>query len=143
MRIITSMLIGTLAVSGLAQIRAAGGTGIAASREGTGAGQEKSVDVTGAWAFQIDLGGCNTGTPTVTFKQAGEKLSGTYSSAVLGEHQFTGTIKGNALTFAFQASFDGTAVSVTYSGTVENESTMKGQVTFGDFGSGTFTAKKK
>jgi hypothetical protein len=100
------------------------------------------IDVTGAWAFQIEIGGGTTGTPTVTFKQEGEKLSGTYSSQVLGEQQLTGTIKGNAITFGFQASFDGNAVKVTYSGTVEKDS-MKGTVTFGDLGEGTFTAKKK
>ncbi len=36
---------------------------------------EKPVDVTGAWAFQIEIGGGTTGTPTVTFKQEGEKLT--------------------------------------------------------------------
>ena len=99
------------------------------------------VDVTGVWAFQIDLGG-NVGTPTVTFKQDGEKLTGTYSSQVLGEQQLTGTIKGVAIEFGFTASLEGNAVKVSYTGTVEKD-TMKGTVTFGDFGSGTFTGKKK
>jgi hypothetical protein len=99
------------------------------------------VDVTGAWALQIDLGG-NTGTPTATFKQDGEKLTGTYSSQVVGEQQLTGTVKGNAIEFGFTASFEGNAVKVTYSGTVDKDA-MKGTVTFGDFGSGTFTGKKK
>ena len=97
--------------------------------------------MTGVWAFQIDLGG-NTGTPTVTFKQDGEKLTGNYSSQVVGEQQITGTIKGKDITFGFQASFDGNAVKVTYTGTVEKD-TMKGSVTFGDFGEGTWTGKKK
>ena len=35
---------------------------------------DKPVDVTGVWAFQIEIGGGATGTPTVTFKQDGEKL---------------------------------------------------------------------
>ena len=99
------------------------------------------VDVSGAWAMQIDLGG-NTGTPTVTLKQDGEKLSGTYSSQVLGEQQLTGTIKGSAIEFGFTASFEGNAVKVTYTGTVEKD-TMKGTVAFGDMASGTFTGKKK
>ena len=42
---------------------------------------EKPADVSGAWAMQIDIGG-NAGTPTVTLKQDGEKLTGTYSSQV-------------------------------------------------------------
>lgn len=105
------------------------------------AAQDKPADVAGAWALQIDLGG-NTGTPSVTFKQDGEKLTGVYSSQVVGEQQVTGTIKGNAISFGFQASFEGNAVKVTYSGTVEKD-TMKGTVTFGDLGEGTFTGKKK
>ena len=102
---------------------------------------DKPADVSGDWAIQIEIGG-NTGTPSATFKQDGEKISGTYSSQVLGEQQFTGTVKGNALTFGFQASFDGNAVKVTYSGTVDKD-TMKGTVAFGDMGEGTWTAKKK
>lgn len=104
--------------------------------------QDKPVDISGAWGFEIQIGGGTTGTPTVTFKQDGEKLTGTYSSQVLGEHQLTGTIKGNAVTFGFQASFDGNAVKVTYTGTVDKDA-MKGEVSFGDLGGGTFTAKKK
>ena len=102
---------------------------------------DKPADVNGAWAIQIEIGG-NTGIPTATFKQEGEKISGTYSSQVVGEQQITGTVKGNAITFGFQASFDGNAVKVTYSGTVDKD-TMKGTVTFGDLGEGTWTAKKK
>ena len=82
-------------------------------------------------------------------KRAGQKASGAstvnerfYSSQVVGEQQLTGTIKGNDITFGFQASFDGNAVKVTYTGTVDKD-TMKGKVVFGDLGEGTFTGKKK
>ena len=34
-------------------------------------------------------------TPSVAFKQDGEKLTGTYSSQVFGEQKVTGTIKGD------------------------------------------------
>jgi hypothetical protein len=109
---------------------------------GAPAAAQEAVDVTGTWALQIDLGGGQGGAPSVTLKQEGEKLTGTYSSQVVGEHQVTGTVKGNAVTFGFEASFDGNAVKVTYSGTVEKDA-MKGDVTFGDFATGTFTGKKK
>jgi len=105
------------------------------------AAQDK-VDITGAWQLQIEIGGGTTGTPSVTFKQDGEKLTGHYSSQVVGEHDITGSIKGNAFTFEFTASFDGNAVKVTYSGTVEKD-TLKGTVKFGDLGDGTFSGKKK
>jgi hypothetical protein len=103
--------------------------------------QDKPADVDGAWQLAIDLGG-NAATPGLTLKQDGEKLTGVYSSQLLGEQQVTGTIKGNDITFGFQASFDGNAVKVTYTGTVDKD-TMKGKVVFGDLGEGTFTGKKK
>jgi hypothetical protein len=119
--------------------RRAGGAALAAAPAQES--KADTVDVSGAWALQIDLGG-TTGTPTATFKQDGEKLTGTYSSQVLGEQQLTGTIKGNDIEFGFTASFEGNAVKVTYTGKVEKD-TMKGTVAFGDLGSGTFTGKKK
>jgi len=117
------------------------GGAAAAATNGATAQADKPADVAGAWAFQIDLGG-NTGTPTVTFKQDGEKLTGTYSSQILGEQQLTGTVKGSKIDFGFTASLEGNAVKVTYTGTVEKD-TMKGEVNFGDMGGGTFTGKKK
>ena len=128
MRILTSALVCCLALTSMAV-----------------SGQEKSdkaVDVTGAWAIEVTITGGGTGTPTVTLKQDGEKLTGHYSSAVLGEHDVTGTVKGNAVTFTFVASLEGTSVKVTYEGTVDKD-TMKGTVTLGDLGDGTFTAKRK
>ena len=103
--------------------------------------QDKPADVAGTWNITVDIGG-NTGTPSVTLKQDGEKLTGTYSSQVFGEQKVTGTIKGNAITFEFTASLEGNAVKVTYSGTVD-KATMKGKVSLGELGEGTFTAKKQ
>ena len=102
---------------------------------------DKPAVVAGAWALTVQTTG-GTGTPTVTFKQDGEKLTGTYSSQVFGEQKVTGTIKGAAITFGFDATLEGTAVKVTYSGTV-SAAEMKGKVTVGDLGEGTFTGKKK
>ena len=103
--------------------------------------QDKPADVAGTWNIMLDIGG-NTATPSVTFKQDGETLTGTYHSQMLGEQKITGTIKGNDISFGFTASFDGNAVKVTYSGTVE-KTTMKGKVAFGDLGEGAFSAKKQ
>jgi hypothetical protein len=102
---------------------------------------EKPANVAGAWALTVETGQ-GTGTPSVTFKQDGEKLTGTYSSEVFGEQQVTGTIKGNAITFGFEGTIQGTTITVTYNGTVEKD-TMKGKVKLGDLGEGTFTGKKK
>lgn len=78
----------------------------------------------------------------LTLTQEGETLGGTYSSQVFGEQKVTGTIKGTAITFGFTGDVEGTRVTVTYTGTVENGA-MKGKVTLGELGEGTFTGKKR
>jgi len=109
----------------------------ALSRDG---GQDKPADVAGTWAITVETQ-AGSGTPTVTLKQDGEKLTGTYSSQVFGEQKVTGSIKGNAITFGFTGAVEGTSITVTYTGTVD-KTTMKGKVTLGELGEGTFTAKK-
>ena len=107
----------------------------------SGASQDKPASVAGTWAMTVETAN-GSGTPTVTFKQDGDKLTGTYSSELFGEQKVTGTIKGNAISFTFTAEMGGTSVTVTYTGTVD-AATMKGKVVLGDLGEGTFTAKKK
>jgi len=98
------------------------------------------ADVSGTWSFQVEFSG-GSGTPTMTFKQDGEKLTGHYSGQ-LGEAPLSGTIKGNAIEFAIDVDIQGTAVHIVYSGTVDKD-TMKGTAKLGDLGEATFTAKKK
>lgn len=106
------------------------------------AGQAAKIDITGAWIFSVDTG--TIGTPTVTFKQDGEKLTGHYSSATLGEADFTGTLKGQDLAFSFNADAGGTPVDVVYKGTVASNTDMKGTIAVaGGAVSGTFTGKRK
>jgi hypothetical protein len=105
------------------------------------AGQAK-LDVTGKWLFTVTTGAGN-GTPTVTLNQAGEKLTGHYSSSQLGDADLTGTVKANTVTFAFAVEVQGTHLDVTYSGTIENKDSMKGTVNLGGLGEGTFTAKRQ
>jgi hypothetical protein len=103
--------------------------------------QSSKVDVTGTWIFtvQTDAG---TGTPTVTLRQEGEKLTGHYSSQNLGEADLTGTVKGQEITFSFSADAQGTVLTVTYTGTIESKDSMKGTVDLGGLAQGTFTAKR-
>jgi hypothetical protein len=100
----------------------------------------QGTNVTGEWAFdvQTDQGG---GTPTLTFKQDGEKLTGKYNGQ-LGAADLTGTVKGNAIHFTFTIDVQGQQAPVTYDGTVaKNE--MKGTMNIGGMVNGTFTGKKK
>ncbi len=102
----------------------------------------QGVNVTGKWIFDVQTGQ-GGGQPTLTFKQEGEKLTGHYSSQTLGEADLTGTVKGNAIQFGFNANAQGQAIDVAYTGTVDGN-TMKGSVSMaGGQLSGTFTGKKQ
>ena len=100
----------------------------------------QATNVTGEWAFTVetDQGG---GTPVITFKQDGEKLTGKYAGQ-LGNADLTGTVKGNAIHFTFTLDVQGQQAPVTYDGTVE-KNTMKGKLDIGGMVNGTFTATKK
>ena len=100
----------------------------------------QGTNVTGDWAFtvQTDQG---AGTPTLTFKQDGEKLTGKYNGQ-LGAADLTGTVKGNAIHFTFTIDVQGQSAPVTYDGTVE-KTEMKGTMNIAGMVNGTFTGKKK
>ncbi len=105
--------------------------------------QAAKVTLTGAWAFET-MTEAGPGTPAVTLTQDGEKLTGHYSSATLGEADLSGSVKGNEFTFTFNANLQGQSVPVTYKGTVESASSLKGTLDVaGGVATGTFTAKKK
>ena len=97
-------------------------------------------NITGEWAFtvQTDQGG---GTPAITFKQDGEKLTGKYNGQ-LGAADLTGTVKGSEVAFTFTIDVQGQQAPVSYKGTVE-KNTMKGTLDIGGMVNGTFTATKK
>jgi hypothetical protein len=103
---------------------------------------EKKTDLTGKWLFTVtsDVG---TGTPTVTFKQTGDSLSGHYSSQTFGEVDFKGTFKDQKIVFTINATADGNAFAVTYSGTMDGADAMKGTVDFAGMASGTFSSKRQ
>ena len=109
---------------------------------GATAGLEEvqGTNVTGVWLFTVttDQGG---GTPTLTFKQDGEKLTGKYEGQ-LGNADLTGTVKDSAITFTFTVDVQGQQAPVTYKGTVE-KNTMKGSLDIAGMVNGTFTATKK
>ena len=104
---------------------------------------QAKLDITGKWIFEVTTEAGGTTTPSVTFKQQGEKISGRYSSETLGEADVTGTLKGQALEFTFTADVQGTAVKVDYTATVDSASTMKGRISIPGLTEGTFTGKKQ
>jgi hypothetical protein len=106
------------------------------------ASAQAKVDLTGKWIFEVQTD-AGTGTPTVTLKQEGEKLSGHYSSQTLGEADLTGTVKGQNVNFSFMADLGGQGVPVTYAATVESKDAMKGTIDIGGLAGGTFTGKRQ
>ncbi len=111
---------------------------MAIARQDAGKGR---IDVTGKWVAQVETS-AGSGTPTFTFKQDGEKLTGHYSGQ-LGEAELTGTVKEKEISYSFGVDVQGTHLDITYSGTVESKDAMKGTVKLGGFGEGTFTAKRQ
>jgi len=100
-----------------------------------------SVDLTGKWLFTVNTDG-GSGTPTVTLTQKGDSLTGHYSSQMLGEAELKGSVKDGKFSFTLQGNVQGTAVTVTYTGTIESKDALKGSVDLGGMASGTFTAKR-
>ena len=113
---------------------------ISASSTGAQSKDTKSKNVTGNWKLAIETPN-GPGTPSVTFKQEGEELTGTYKGR-FGESPLKGTVKGGDIKFAVKVSAQGQDFQIDYSGTVDGD-TMKGKVKFGEFGEGTFTGKKE
>lgn len=98
------------------------------------------ANVNGVWDFTVEAPN-GTGTPTVTFKQDGETLTGTYKGRA-GDTPLTGTIKGNDIKFSITVHPQGQDLVIEYSGTVDGN-TMKGKAKFGEYGEGNFTGKKQ
>ena len=103
--------------------------------------QAAKVNVTGKWLFNVETG-AGSGTPTMTFTQDGEKLTGKYNGQ-FGDADLTGTVKGQDIAFSFNVDAQGTAVTFKYTGTIENKDALKGKVEIAGLGEGTFTAKRQ
>ncbi|NWG12600.1 MAG: hypothetical protein HXY20_03600 [Acidobacteria bacterium] len=99
-----------------------------------------STDVSGTWDLTVESEQ-STANPSLTLVQSGEQLSGTYRGR-MGQYRIEGTIRGNDIRFSVTVRFQDQPVVVIYSGTVDTDS-MSGTVQFGDYGSGTWTAKRR
>ena len=99
--------------------------------------------VAGVWKFTVELE-VGTGHPTVTLKQDGEKLSGTYDGRY-GLAPLEGTIKERKIQFTVSITAEGSAVTGVFSGVVEGDGDsqgMSGSVEFDQAGEGTWSAVK-
>ena len=99
-----------------------------------------ALDLNGVWAFEV-TSPFGKGTPTVTFRQQGETLAGTYVGQ-LGQVPLEGTLKGTNLSFATDMAVAALKVHVLYVGTATKDE-LKGTIKYGEMGEGTFSARRK
>ena len=97
-----------------------------------------AADLSGTWSADVTLD-AGSGTATFVFKQAGDKLTGTYTG-VAGTADVTGTVKGSDVEWSFQAAEVG---QVSYKGKLDSSGKIAGTVQYGQLGSGKFTAQKQ
>lgn len=95
-----------------------------------------AADISGNWTFRVELGG-QGGSPTFSFQQKGEELTGTYSGQ-LGEAKVKGTVKGDKVDFKFETQ----GAAIVYTGTIVSPTEMKGKADYAGQAEGTWTAKK-
>jgi hypothetical protein len=95
------------------------------------------ADIAGLWQFTVQLE-MGTGSPVVTFKQDGDKLTGTYEGRY-GKSNLEGTVKENDVSFTVTIVAEGTTVSGIFTGTFDADK-MKGDVQYEGAGGGTWTA---
>lgn len=81
----------------------------------------QAADVTGKWTAQVPGRGGQARETTFTFKQDGEKLTGTVSGGQNDVEIKDGTVKGDAIAFSTTMSFQGNEVKLNFKGTVSGE----------------------
>ena len=102
-----------------------------------------AADVSGTWIVTVETSQ-GSGSPTVDLQQQGEQLTGTFHSQIFGECKITGTVKGNAIEFGFEGEAGGQGIKVTYKGTIESATAMKGTAVYAGFDdNATWSAVKK
>jgi hypothetical protein len=94
------------------------------------------IDVSGTWIVEIETSS-GTASPTFTFKQKGQQLTGQYKGA-FSEGPLSGTITGNKIAFSFKAEDE----SMTFDGAIQDNA-MVGTAKLGQLGPGTWTAKRQ
>jgi hypothetical protein len=100
------------------------------------------VDVSGKWTLTVQSDN-GTSNPQMTMVQKGDSITGHYTSQLLGELDFKGSVKGNEVIWVLNTNIQGQALAATYKATVDQAAgTMKGSADFGGYASATFTATK-
>ncbi len=99
-----------------------------------------TTDLSGEWVLTTESQ-MGTQDSRMTVRQTGSSLAGTITGDA-GSVDYTGSLSGAAVAFDFTINVQGTALKLDYTGVVEGD-TMAGKAVFGQFGEGSFTAKRK
>ena len=97
------------------------------------------ANVAGKWNAAMQLESI-TGHPVLTFKQDGEKLTGTYEGRY-GAFDLKGTVKDKKIEFTVTMLAEGSQTQGYFAGTVEGDS-IRGTVEFEGAGEGSWTAER-
>jgi hypothetical protein len=103
------------------------------------AAASEQTSVAGDWVLTVN-GPQGTVDTDASFKQAGDKVTGTFSSQ-LGETNVEGTMSGSTLSLAFSVVTQNGPIDIRMTAEVAG-SEMKGTIDFG-MGTADFTGKKK
>jgi hypothetical protein len=98
------------------------------------------ANLSGKWDVQVEGYGAPR-TQRFELKQKGDVLTGTYAGK-FGESKVTGTVKDSAVEFEMMVVENDHILKVHYEGTEAPDGGIKGTVTFGDQGKGTWVAER-
>lgn len=85
------------------------------------------ASVAGTWNLATNVQG-NTGTPTCTFKQEAEKVTGSCSTPDGGQAEVSGEVADSKVTFRYVINWEGNPLTLVFSGTLDTDTTMKGAI---------------
>lgn len=116
-------------------------TAIALSAQTPAPAPPKAINIAGKWQMTLELS-IGTANPTLDLKQDGEKITGTYTGRY-GVSQLQGTLKGQALQFAFQIDAEGQTATMSFTGQVAADGqSMKGSAEIEGLGDASWTATR-
>jgi hypothetical protein len=98
-----------------------------------------TANLSGKWEVQVEGYGAPR-TQKFDLKQSGEGLSGVYEGR-FGESKVTGTVKDSAVEFEMRVIENERILTIHYIGTASDDG-IKGTVTFGDAGKGTWVMSR-
>ena len=95
--------------------------------------------ISGNWKVHNSISGSESD-QDCTLSQNGKELTGTCKGEN-GEVKLTGSVDGNKINWKYDSEYNGTPLTLTYAGTLDDSGAIKGDVNVDPFGvSGDFTA---